>query len=458
VVHPGKNFPGQKGFPTPNNTPDDTVRRVFIVPNSEEWLGLLEGAVQVLLDEWRYFDWGELTPAEAAAAFNTIILASYTNVCPYVPNSVPRIIRLNPDTGAVEEVGEDGEWTPSTGDYAVPAVPPREDADPVCLAAENAANVLAVLYEDLSDYWQDELSYVEAATNFVLEVAAIIAAPFGLIGEALVAMTALVFRVAYEFLEFVTADLWTSDFTKNLVCILVDCASNVDGVVTFDYNCFNEKLAAQTNIFTLTAEQLRLFGQIQYILSLIGGADALNSAGATTAITVADCGDCSSSWCRTLDFTAHEGVVTPYLGGDWADGVGWQATDETASNSYRIAEFWLSLPSTVTIYRAEIVVEMHKGSSAFDADALGLCAGENVGDFTYCADTFASDVDDSPPNPTQGLDIGLPDGAVIGALFLEAVSSTNTSPVWYGSATILRVSVWGEADAPDWSASGWDEC
>jgi len=318
---PGKNFPGQKGFPTPNSTPDDTVRRIFVVPNSDEWLGLLEGAVQVLLDEWRYYDWGAMTPAEAASAFNSIVLASYANVCPGVPNSVPRIIRLNPDTGAVEEVGEDGEWQPSTGDYAVPAVPPRE-TDPVCLAAANAANVLQILYEDLSDYWNSELTADEAATNFLLAVAALIAAPFGLVGEAIVAIAALVFRVAYELLEFITADLWTSDFTANLVCILVDCASNVDGVVTFDYECFNNKLAAQTNVFDLTASQLRLFGQIQWMLNTIGGVDALNSAGATTAITDYDCSGCAPSCGLLVTFDPGDPftIIAYGSGVTWGDG------------------------------------------------------------------------------------------------------------------------------------------
>jgi len=104
------------------------------------------------------------------------------------------------------------------------------------------------------------------------------------------------------------------------------------------------------------------------------------------------------------------------------------------------------------------VVEMAKGSSSFDADCLGLCAGAAVGDFTYCASTLASDVADSPPDPTQSVDIALPSGAACGALFLEAVSSTNASPVWSGSAIIKRVTVWGETGAPDWTAEGWEEC
>lgn len=35
------------------------------------------GAVQLLTEEWRYYQWGDFTPAEVAEAFNQIILASY---------------------------------------------------------------------------------------------------------------------------------------------------------------------------------------------------------------------------------------------------------------------------------------------------------------------------------------------------------------------------------------------
>lgn len=82
---PGKNFPGQKGYPTPNSAPEETFRRVFVLPNNDEWLGLLMGAVQLLTEEWRYYEWGEFTAAETAAAFNQIILDAYDGVGESMP-------------------------------------------------------------------------------------------------------------------------------------------------------------------------------------------------------------------------------------------------------------------------------------------------------------------------------------------------------------------------------------
>jgi len=127
--------------------------------------------------------------------------------------------------------------------------------------------------------------------------------------------------VLYGTLEFVGADLWDDDFTNVLTCILTDCATNDGGVVTFDWDCFNNALAAQVTIVPLTFDQLRLFGQIEYLLLVIGGVDALNTAGATTAITDDDCSFCENDWCYHFD---DENRL-----GDWEAGYWSHPTDAT---------------------------------------------------------------------------------------------------------------------------------
>jgi len=75
----GKQFIGQRGFPSPN-TPDETSAcRTFLVPASDDWMGLLMGAVQILTEEWAYYQWGDLTPAEAAQAWSDIFIQTYEN-------------------------------------------------------------------------------------------------------------------------------------------------------------------------------------------------------------------------------------------------------------------------------------------------------------------------------------------------------------------------------------------
>lgn len=325
MVHPGKNFPGQKGFPTPNSTPDDTVRRIFIVPNSEDWLGLLEGAAQVLLDEWRYYDWGAMSPAEAATAWNGIVLASYTNLCQCALPGGGKVIRLNPSTGHLEELGEDGEWDTPTGDYAVPPITPREGGTPedqMCLAAANAANVLMILYESITDSIAGELETAEAYAALVTAFIAAVGWEFAPIAFAIAAFFLTVFAVVYEIVKLIGSDLWDETFTDVLKCALYGCASDEDGVITFDWDCTQRTLAAGTD--ALNFDQLRLFNQLNFIIQVIGGADGLNQAGATTAITDADCSGCApTSWCYAWDVDELSSWDNCFGRGTYSAGVGW---------------------------------------------------------------------------------------------------------------------------------------
>jgi len=306
TVDPGKNFIGQRGFPTPNSAPDSTGYRVFRFPDNDDWVGLLMGAIEALQHEYNYYKWGAMTEAETVAAINQIVLESYTNTCGCNNPSGGKIIRIGSD-GHVEELGEDGAWGAPTGDYAIPAITPREGGTPedqICLAATNAADVLQQVYENLSDSWNTHLSEAEAQTALVLLLIALIGAAFAPITFGIVTFFGWLFGVLYETLEFVGADLWDETFTQALVCILVGCATNVDGVVTFDYTCVTNALAKQVNVFDLTVSQLRLFGQITFMLNSIGGADALNVAGATTGITTADCTGCYG--CSIFDFATAD--------------------------------------------------------------------------------------------------------------------------------------------------------
>jgi len=75
----GKQFVGQRGFPTPNTAVETSACRTFLVPADETWLGLLMGAVEILCNEWAYYQWGDLTPLEAAQAWTAIFVQTYEN-------------------------------------------------------------------------------------------------------------------------------------------------------------------------------------------------------------------------------------------------------------------------------------------------------------------------------------------------------------------------------------------
>lgn len=294
----GKNAVGLKGFPTPNNAAGVAGYLLFLLEDKTYAQWIL-GGLEALGYAYNWYKSGELDVDEAAELFRGIVQEAPYNLKACANPDGGRILRVSP-TGRVEELSDANEWVDPTGDYEIPPVPARTDGSPtdqICLAAKNAANVLETLYEDVTDSFNDGLSTAEAQTALTLSIIALIGAEFAPITFALVTFFGIVFSTLYGLLGFIGADLWTSDFTEALVCILVDCASNDDGVVTFDYECFNEKLAAQVTIVPLTFDQLRLFGQIQYLLLVIGGVDALNHAGATTAITDDDCSFCDPETC-----------------------------------------------------------------------------------------------------------------------------------------------------------------
>lgn len=73
MIEPGKNFPGEKGYPTPDAIDLDEGCRIFRFPDDPAWVQLLMGAVGQLSLPYLYYKWGSLTPDEAADAWDVII-------------------------------------------------------------------------------------------------------------------------------------------------------------------------------------------------------------------------------------------------------------------------------------------------------------------------------------------------------------------------------------------------
>jgi len=264
-----------------------------------------------------------LTVEEAALAFQDIITQAPYNLKTCANPDGGKIIRVAPN-GHVQQLSDANTWEDPTGDYAIPPTPAREGSDSaiICLASKNAANVLQLLYENVTDSFNSGLDEAEAETALTLTLVSLVGAEFAPITFALVTFFGVAFGVLYGLLEFIGADLWDDTFTDTLTCILQGCASAVDGVVSFDYDCFNDALAAQTNVFDLTFEQLRLFGQIQYLLLVTGGVDMLNLSGATTAITDDNCDFCEPRWCYDVDLTLDPWLLTVHTQAGWSAAFG----------------------------------------------------------------------------------------------------------------------------------------
>lgn len=328
MTSPGKNFPGEKGFPTPNDVAPDGGYIVFRIPKSNDWSGLILGAAQLLSYSYNWYKWGDMTPDEAAEAFRVIVDAAPFNLCGCALPGGGRVIRININ-GHFEELNDDGEWQEPTGEYAIPPVPEREGSDPRCLAAANAENVLSQLYEQTVDMIAEGLSLIEIIGGIILLIATLIAGAVGLAAAALIEIIAIAFREFVATASFLGADVWNAEFSDALRCMLYECATDDAGIVTFDWDCLVEKLYATTNPFDLTGAQLRLLGQVGFLLNIIS-IDGLNLAGATTAITEADCSVCDDAWCFTFDLTETDADGVPYsvngCTASWASGVGWSAT------------------------------------------------------------------------------------------------------------------------------------
>lgn len=74
----GKNYRASPAFlPTPDETPEASACRTFLVPASDQWLGALMAVVGVLAEEWAWYEWGSVSPAASAEAWNVIINNAY---------------------------------------------------------------------------------------------------------------------------------------------------------------------------------------------------------------------------------------------------------------------------------------------------------------------------------------------------------------------------------------------
>jgi len=323
---------------TPQDIPEGDDCRPLFIPASSEWLAFFGGALTELTKTWNWEAFGSVSVEDTVDKMAEIINTWYTEACTAceTPGGY-RVIRIGAG-GHVEQLDDNGDWVDATDDYHIPLPEAREDgteADQICLAAKNAVNGLQLLYENLSDSWNADLDEAEAITAIVEFFALTFGFVIAPITYGIAAFFLPIFVTMYALVEFVIADLWDENVSKQLECFLVNCATNTAGVVTFDYDCFTTNLRDNINFFDLTEDQLRLYLQISYLLYFIGGADGLNFAGGATAITDDDCSFCSDEWCVVADFSIEDyGFISAcfefpsatcdatYASGTWHDTLG----------------------------------------------------------------------------------------------------------------------------------------
>lgn len=357
---------------TPPDVPEERDCRALLIPASTDWLALFGGALTELSLRWNWEQEG-ITVDQALAVVAEVINGFYAG-CMDSGCTVEggyRVIRIN-EHGEIEEWDGD-EWTPGTGDYALPLPDPRTGGtadEQICLAAANAVNVLHELYDNISESFNAGLTEAAALASLIALIIELIGVEVAPIAFAVAQFFLAVFSLLFSALSYLFADLWDDDFERQMKCFLVDCASNDAGVVTFDWDCFNEHLNSLANDFGLSEVQLRLYIQVGYLLYFIGGGSALDLAGRTTAITSADC-DCAVFHCHYFDFLVDDGGFSPPFPGiptyasSWSLGVGWTPTH---SGTDGISGISLTFTEPIVINSATLHwTGSGGGSSPFDS-------------------------------------------------------------------------------------------
>jgi len=389
-------------FITPQDIPESDDCRSLSIPASSEWLALFGGALTEFLYSYNWEQTTGITVDETIAKMREIVNGFYDGCAPCTYEGGLRIIRIGIG-GHLEELGDDGTWGEPSGDYVIPAPEAREGGTPtdqICLASKNAANVLKILYESWTESWASELTLDEA---IVAAIGALVAIPafflFAPIAGAIALAIAGFLEIMFEAIEFLTADLWDEAFTNEIVCLFQSCATNTDGVVTFGWSCLNDAINARIDSFALTDEQLRLYGQIGYLMYFIGGTDGVNLAGSTTAITDDNCdfcNECSNCEIPTSEFWQQAGCVSDTTVGlafdsegmysTFADYLGMGATTDlrdwvSAGASGWIVCFDMSETTDILDYQCAETVPLTMGSGTCYTGEQALTQTPNTPEF-----------------------------------------------------------------------------
>jgi len=351
-----------------------------------------------------------------AAACAEVIAAWYDDLCGdcVLPDGDP-ILRIGED-GDLEQL-IDGEWSEPTGDYVIP--PPEARTEPTpeerrCLAALNAANGLKLLYEEYTDVWGEHLGLAESIVDIAAFIIGFIAPPVGLTMKALALIAFGAWKIAFDTVEFVTADFWTSGFDDNIKCALLRSAIDTDGVVTFDWEMINNELINQIEWIDPTLGSYTLAGQVRWMLAQIteGG---LNLLGATTAITEGDCDECADVHCKRIDFRLSDGTGEGFAigGGTYSSGNGWVGNNY-GENSYSDVFGTWTFPETIQVRGIEIGFTKTNGSGANNSNYLAVVNPSPPPPYNYADgyDPFGADIakGSSTDYPGSGLYFDLNSG------------------------------------------------
>lgn len=343
------------------------------------------GALLPLTQPWNWESHGTMTPQQASEYF-TVMLANWVGECSdggsctfvldpeFGVDITIKIIRRGA-TGHTEEL-VDGEWVTPTEELEVPPIPERPEAtelDRFCMAAANAAHVLELMYEEVTDAIAVELSVASVFGAIFDAAIALVGAFAGPTAAGFAAWSKTAFDAFVETADTLGNDVWTGDFTDELTCFLYGFTQSDGNVVTFEFplvrRAIFDKFVEASAGFDV--DRALLWGQVGYLLDLIA-AGGLDTAGATTGIADYDCTPCIEvDWCWEFDFTGSQmngfTIATNNVGTPWgfanAAGVIHNIL-RSPSTGAQFAGLIVSggtFPGTVTVERIEVEYDYAAG-------------------------------------------------------------------------------------------------
>lgn len=429
---------------TPDAIPEDAICRPLFIPDDTSWLAIVSGALTELTKVWNWEQFGTLTPEQCVERMQLMIADYYADTCGTCdqPDGDPWV--------QLDELGRwrmfDGAaWQEPTGDYEIPSQTARTEATAAerkCLAAKNAVNVLAVLYEEVSDAAESGLQAAEYLVDFALLIGLAIAGPIGLLAKAALTIAVFAYKEFFNFSDFLTEDFWTSEFTEKLVCIFQIHATDAAGVVSFDFDAIYADIFA-TQQFDLVVQGLRLAGQVQYLMRVVG-AEGINLAGETTAITDDDCSSCDN-WGYIWDFGVSEGDTDfdssiAYVGGHW-NTIEW-APDLTGHSCATVGNYYdlgrrtqpFDIPSGTVI---EKIIMNHTVQDGNVCNHLEMWIGtdrsaglaETLRIYTVGAAGNPSEVTGSIAGPASGVVVGFGTNSYDGTTGIQSLRVEGSGPI-----------------------------
>jgi hypothetical protein len=175
--------------------------------------------------------------------------------------------------------------------------------------------------------------FVPDATWAALVLVAVIVGLLALTVALAIIVSVIIAGGGVAILSGVSLADYTDTVRSQLKCILVEHATNTAGVVTFDYSAVKSAVEAKIS-------GINIWAAIDLYLGVIGES-GLNRAGATTAITEADCDGCTecefgTDWCKVIitDHVNNDGTFAPDPADDTWTGT-WGAFVLDMSGNYK---------------------------------------------------------------------------------------------------------------------------